>query len=110
MNGTMWPTWIDGAVGSTPTYAPIRRRVSRWSRSSRALDIGQMRPVVDLTMPHEPNNLVNIASFLQKAQHALFLSFFDRLGSLLPIIYSIFDLPDVVSSDPPLLLDWLELS
>lgn len=37
MNGRRWPTWSDGAVGSTPTYAPMGFSVSTQSSVFRSL-------------------------------------------------------------------------
>jgi hypothetical protein len=107
MNGTKWPTWREGAVGSTPTYAPTRRSVSKWSRSSRVLDARQQFRSLSILLLLEPNDLVDKASLLQKTQHALLLSGFDRPGSLLPVFHRFFDPPDVNLRDPsPLLREW----
>jgi hypothetical protein len=37
MRGSRWPTWSEGAVGSTPTYAPTRFSVRSQSRVERPL-------------------------------------------------------------------------
>ena len=86
IKGSRCPRCIDGAVGSTPTYAPTRFSINSRSRSSRSLVVCYNRLVFYIrdAMDNSPYYLIDIAPFLQHGQHALFPPSLDLCGLTCP--------------------------
>src|SRR6478752_47921 len=84
MNGSRCPTCIEGAVGSTPTYAPISFCVRSQSSCSRPLSnlSAVFSPQRSTSIP---GNIFYKASLFQDGQHALFLAILYLIGPLFPL-------------------------
>lgn len=69
MSGRRWPTCSEGAVGSTPTYAPIRFSVNSQSSVWRPLCLVSIHLY---TYIHQdpPSNILYKASCFKYIQHA----------------------------------------